>query len=199
MLVSTAIVAHSTRKAQAFDLAITLDASIAYDLGDHGPGANHRRAWQLANTPAADWILIIEDDAIPCPNFHTRLAEALTTAPTPIVSLYLGTGYPLHLVDQAAEAMSHAQAQHKPWLTLPTMNHAVAICIRQPLVADMLHHTDPDQPIDEAIGAWAQSHSVPISYSVPSLVDHRDQPPITAHPDGLGRTRPRRAIAFDCS
>ena len=48
MLVSTAVVAHSTRKADAFDLAIALDASIAYDMGEHGPGVNHRRAWQVA-------------------------------------------------------------------------------------------------------------------------------------------------------
>lgn len=200
MHISTAVVAHTIRKAHAFDLAIALDASVAYDMGEHGPGVNHRRAWELANTSAADWVLVIEDDAVLCSEFRDRLADALATAPTPVASLYLGTGYPLHLVDQAAEAMRHARAQQEPWLTLSTLNHAVAICIQQHLVADMLDHTaDTDLPIDEAIGHWATTTGTLISYSVPSLVDHRDQPPITAHPDGLGRTRARRAIAFDCS
>lgn len=197
MLVSTAIVAHSTRKAQAFDLAITLDASIAYDLGDHGPGANHRRAWQLANTSAADHVLVIEDDAVLCSNFRDRLAALLDSAPTPIVSLYSGTSYPLHLADQAANAATQAEANGHDWFTLPTLNHAVAVCIRQDHVDSMLDHTNGSPlPIDEAIGAWASDHHTAVSYTAPSLVDHADGPTVIDHPDGLGRTLPRRAIRF---
>lgn len=198
MLVSTAIVAHSTRKAQAFDLAITLDASIAYDLGDCGPGVNHRRAWQLANTPAADWVCVIEDDAILCTDFRAQLEQTLSTAPTPVVSLYLGTGYPLHLVEVAQRAADQAASRGEQWITLPTCNHAVALCIRQDLVADMLEHTESSSlPIDEAIGAWARDRRRQISYPVVSLVDHADGPTVIAHPDGIARTRARRAIKFE--
>lgn len=196
-MISTAVVAHSARKAQAFDLAIQLDASVAYDLGEHGPGTNHRRAWELANTSAADWVLVVEDDAVLCTDFRKQLEKLLPTTPTPVVSLYAGTNYPYIKCDMAAHAAAQAEAQGTPWFTMRDMHHAVAICIRQHLVASMLDHTHHSHmPIDEAIGAWAQAHDIKVSYTHPQLVDHADGATITAHPDGITRTRPRKALKF---
>lgn len=197
MLVSTAVVAHSARKHHAYDLAATLDASLAYDpAGTYGPGTNHRRAWQLANTSAAHWIMVVEDDALPCADFINQLAALLPTAPTPVVSLYLGTNYPPHLAPRALRAQAEAARQGEPWLTLATCNHAVALAIRQPLVDHMLANIDTDLPIDEAISDWATQHGHAISYPTISLVDHRDEPTVINHPDGQPRSLPRRAIAY---
>lgn len=193
--VSAVVVAHTARTAHAYPLAQTLGASLVMDDGSLGGRGNHARAWQLHDT-ASDWCLVAEDDAILCTNFMPRLTELLPTAPSPVVSLYLGTGYPLHLVEQAAHAQADAELRGDDWLTLPTMNHAVAIAIRQSLVADMLTCIDLSLPIDEGIGAWARQAGHEVSYPTLSLVDHRDEPTLTQHPDGIGRTRPRRALRF---
>src|SRR5690606_31733722 len=51
------------------------------------------RAWRL-HDPDADWHLVLQDDAILCPNFADRLHATLAQAPTGPVSLYIGTGRP---------------------------------------------------------------------------------------------------------
>ncbi|QZH58865.1 hypothetical protein K1X22_21805 [Mycolicibacterium farcinogenes] len=53
------------------------------------------------------------------------------------------------------------------------------------------------RPIDEAITQWAKKQDIGIAYTVPSLVDHRDEETVTQHPDGITRTRPRRAVRFE--
>lgn len=198
MRVATAVVAHSGRAAHAYDLAATLGASIAMDDGTIGPGHNHLRAWTL--TRHGDWALVIEDDAILATNFTGHLHRLLPTAPTPIVSLYLGTNYPPHLYPAALEADEAARHAGEDWATLPTMNHAVAIAIRGNLVDDMIRTVAPavalDVPIDRAIGDWAAHRDTQISYTCPSLVDHRDEPTLIAHPDGHARSKPRKAIRF---
>lgn len=201
MRTATAIVAHTTRMLDACDLARNLDASIVLDAGQYGPGVNHLRAWALlAADPHADWLIAIEDDAIPCVDFEHQLAALLPTAPTPVVSLYLGTGHPAHLVRHAARMQAQAEARGDDWLTLPTMNHAVAVCIRADLAADMLTHLDGVDwrrlAVDEAIGSWTRDRGHEVSYPTLSLVDHRDDTSLIAHPDGRPRTRPRHAIRF---
>ena len=56
-LLITTSVAHSARKAAAFDLAIALDASVAYDFeGEFGPGESSARVeWRSARTPTGRW------------------------------------------------------------------------------------------------------------------------------------------------
>ncbi|MGP3708500.1 hypothetical protein [Gordonia paraffinivorans] len=195
MIVSTAIVAHHTRKAWATDLAIATDASLALDPGLWGPGHNHRRAWQLANTTAADWILVIEDDAILCTNFTARLHAALETAPTPVVSLYLGTNYPTRYATTTTQAITQADQTGAHWITQPTLNHAVAVAIQQHHVTPMLNHTEhTNKPIDEAITQWMRTNNIRCSYTHPSLVDHRDNDTVI---DGrTPRLLPRKAHRF---
>ncbi|AKJ72561.1 glucosyltransferase [Gordonia phage GMA2] len=202
MSVNYTVVGDTRRKSQALDLVEKLDASLALDShGRWGPGINHLRAWVLGNTLKSDWIAVIEDDAILCDDFVEKVDKLLETAPTDVVSLYLGTGYPRHLVRSAQSAVELAESRGENWLTLHTLNHAVCVLVRQSRVNDMLSVILPRRhhAADEAISEWAQLRGIRISYPTVSLVDHRDEEPIISsskRSDNEKRSLARRAFRF---
>ena len=197
MLYQVAVVGDVRRKAQAFGLAQSLDADLALDTQASGLTANGQRAWTAAAMTNADWTVVLEDDAIPCTDFHTHLTQALTSAPCDVVSLYCGTSYPLQAQDVYRQAITHANQHGDHYLTLPNLWHTVGTAIRTHLVNHMLEHiADSTLPLDEAITTWMQTTGRPVAYTWPSLVDHKDDHTIIDHPDGLGRTMPRKAWRF---
>ncbi|WP_301119799.1 hypothetical protein [Mycolicibacterium fortuitum] len=193
---ATGVVAHIDRAETACHLIETVHAIHArIDDGTIGCEANHRRVWEGVHAWATHcghaWCVVLEDDAVPVPGFNGHLTAALAHAPSPIVSLYLGKGRPGHaqrpirnLVDAGTDT---------PWITAPTLLHAVGVAIRTEHVPAMLDHiAQPPavfEPIDQAIGHWAR-HGVrqPVAYTWPSLVNHADGPTvIDTHPDGKPR------------
>jgi hypothetical protein len=184
------VIAHHKRAEQAWQLAETVGASyVSVDDGSLGAEANHRRVWdRLANNHAgAEFCVALEDDAQPVDNFGDQLDKALAAAPCDVVSLYLGSGHPIHWQPRIQTALT-ADAH---WLTCDHLFHAVAVAIRTELLPLRL---DSRRPIDEAISRWCRTHRHSIAYTVPSLVDHADGPPLITHrADGTTRHRPRRA------
>jgi len=89
-VISYAVVGHVDRLLAATDLAHSLSAVVALDDGSKGAAGNHLAAWELTTTLPAAWAAVLEDDAQPVPGFLTQAAQALTAAPEPVVSLYLG-------------------------------------------------------------------------------------------------------------
>ena len=94
---SIGIVAHQSRTTQAKNLAKQVKADfISIDTGLLGCDDNHttvqNHLWALKD----EWSVILEDDAQPVQDFPDQLTQALTVAPTPIVSLYLGRRRPPH-------------------------------------------------------------------------------------------------------
>lgn len=192
-----AIVAHINRAAMAEQLAAATAARhISYDDGALGCEGNHRQAWQHhVDNPAADWAVVLEDDARPVSGFLSQLDRALEVAPTPIVSLYLGTSRPLGgwqpRIHQTILAIKHTSAC---WITCTHLLHAVGVAIRTPLLASMLEWLPQiPLPIDEAITVWAHHYGHQIGYTWPSLVDHHDGPTLVNHADRKPRDQPRIA------
>lgn len=199
--ISYVVIGDTRRKDRAVDLAHKLNASLALDTdGRWGPTVNHRRGWTLGNTEKCDWVVVIEDDAILCDNFLDNARDALDNAPTPLVSFYLGTSYPAHLVCKAEQMLEKAENEGDDWLQLDTLNHAVCVALRVPLVDSMLDYVaERRRPIDEAITEWAQSMRVKVSYPVISLVNHLDDETIIAQnqrSDRVKRDKPRKAFRF---
>lgn len=199
--ISYVVIGDTRRKEKAINLANKLNASLALDNdGRWGPTVNHCRGWTLGNTEKCDWIVVIEDDAILCNNFLENVAVALENAPTPLVSFYLGTSYPTHLVAKAQAALEKAENQGDEWVLLRTLNHAVCVALRQPLVESMLEYVVSRKlPIDEAITEWAKSLRIQASYPVMSLVDHLDDDTIieqNQRSDSVKRLKPRKAFRF---
>ncbi|QGH79237.1 glycosyltransferase [Mycobacterium phage Flathead] len=170
------IVAHTTRAEQAHQLMETVGAAyMNIDNGALGCENNHRKVWQHLTRHNTNWLVVLEDDAIPCNNFRDQLHAALTAAPTPVVSLYLGRERPREYQQRIAKATD--TTAH--WLTCRRLLHAVGTAIHTDLVPHMLNNLPNGKPIDEAITTWARHQSHTIAYTWPSLVDHADEPSLT--------------------
>lgn len=166
------------------------------DNGRIGCHASHRSTWEWLSEHSGDaeFLLVLEDDAEPVEGFTQQLEQALAVAPTGIVSLYLGTSYPIHWQPRIDLARHNANRVDACWLRTTDVLHAVGVAIRTDLLPSMLEHAPHGVPIDEAITKWAQAHGQEIGYTWPSLLQHSDTPTvISKHADGVERTQPRKA------
>lgn len=144
------------------------------DDGALGCNRNHLKAWTWLQDSPQPWSVVLEDDAVPVEDFRTQLTQALQVAPHPVVSLYLGTGHPIHQQSRIKRALDRAADAH--WLTGTTVNHAVALAIKTELIPQMLPRiTRSNYPIDQAISMWAKH----CAYTLPSLVNHNDHPSLS--------------------
>lgn len=191
---SIAIVAHPSRARMARRLSRQLgDAPIAMDTDGIGAGKNHDRALILADQTEAEWALIVEEDALPIPDFLTHAEAALASAPTPIASLYCGKSRPPQYQARIARALT----TDPHWLLAPTLLHCVCVAIRQDVVTPLLTAIETVRlDADQRIGRGAQRIGIrQIAHSNPSLVQHQDGPTLIAHRDGQPRRTPRVAWA----
>ncbi|MBF6138126.1 hypothetical protein IU501_34725 [Nocardia otitidiscaviarum] len=193
-VVAFGVVAHHARRDAALTLAGGLDAMCSIDDGTLGAEANHRVVWTACAAERADWVCVLEDDAQPVDDFPAQLAVALAVAPSPVVSLYLGTSMSAGLNERIRRALVRADRLDACWVISERMLHAVAICLRADLVRDMLTITRNERrPADQRFERWLRARGLRVAYSVPSLVDHADGPTLIAHPDRLPRRRQRKA------
>lgn len=192
-MIAIGVVAHTTRseQAKALSKAVTADF-ISIDNGLLGCDDNHEHVQHhLANLPAT-WSVILEDDAVPIPDFREQAQAALVMAPSPIVSFYLGRRRPPHWQNRIATALAQAQEVDAHWVVSTHLLHAVGYAIRTELLPSLLQHTTA-RPVDEHIGHWARHYGHTISYTHGSLVDHDDGPTIVQHQDGQPRHPGRKA------
>lgn len=189
-MISWTVVGHTARAIHAASLARNLKAQLVMDDGTLGADANHLRAWAIEPHPNANWVGVLEDDAQPVAGFAEQVDVALAAAPTDIVSLYLGTGRPLRWQERMAHATDQSDEDGAHWITSTHLLHAVAAAIRSELRDDWLSFAHRNtQPIDERMSAWCRARGHLVSYTSPSLVDHRDGPTLVSHRDDT----PRRA------
>lgn len=194
MRVGIGIVAHHARLQMAERLSRSIKADvISIDPGTIGAGSNHRRVWAELSTYDTDWSVVLEDDALPVPDFRDQLTAALAAAPTAIVSGYLGQLRPPRVQPQISEVIARAYSTGSHWITANDLFHAVGVAVRTELLDDMLTRLRADMPIDQAIGNWARKRGHEIAYCWPSLVDHADTETLIQHPDGHPRTPGRVA------
>lgn len=188
-MLTIGIVAHTSRRERALALRDQVQADyISIDDGTLGCSGNHHHvAHHLAGIPST-WTAILEDDALPVPNFRQQLQLALPMSPSPIVSAYLGKQRPPHWQPKIRKALTRSGDTN--WLIATHLLHAVAYCIRTDLLPSLLaHHSDLDS--DQHISNWAQTYGHTVAYTMPSLADHADLPTTTGHKDGHPR-RPGR-------
>jgi len=185
------IVGHVSRSDEAYALmAATGAVYMSLDNGNLGCSGNHFRVWRhLAErwAPHVGYLVVLEDDAVPCENFTDQLAAALALQFSPIVSLYLGRQRPPHLQYMIGPATKRADQRDASWIVSRHVLHAVGLAVRADLVADMLAHLDRELPIDDAIDEWANRHRYRVAYTWPSIVDHADGETLLKHPDGIAR------------
>lgn len=199
------VVAHTARMSYADALANKVDAQfISFDDGMLGATKNHIKVWTNLLAQGADWLVVLEDDAVPVDDFRYQVTQALINAPTEIVGLYLGTGYPKAWQRFIKKGLADAKAYPDAnYLVSSHILHGVGTAIKASLVDDMLRMVgwmSPEEkkwPVDEQITHWARMRAHKVCYTVPSLVDHLDGPStISDRHDGDDRESPRKAWQF---
>ena len=196
------IAAHEDRIVNAHNLSHAVWADhVSVDDGTLGCEGNHRKVWRAISDIAQpdEWCVVLEDDAIPVPDFRRQAEAALAVAPATVVSFYLGRINPVHWQGFIEKAVSQADSVDACWITSDTTLHAVGIAIRTPkLVNAMLKRTSEyARPIDERITMWCRNFGHPTAYTHPSLVDHADGDPVIAQRrDGTVRTPGRVAWSY---
>lgn len=204
------IVAHRARLSYAETLADKVGASVlSVDDGLMGCTRHHIKVWTNLVQHGGDWLVVLEDDAVPVDGFREQLEMALDNSPpnrhgerAGIVSLYLGTGFPRAWQRFIKKAITEEKDAN--YVVSSHLLHAVGTAIRLELVNDMLRFVawmSQDQrqwPIDEQITHWARMRGHLVAYTRPSLVDHMDGPSLVAHPDGQGREGKRVAYEVGC-
>lgn len=193
MRVSFSVMAHPERSAEVGMLLSALGGAagrIPVSWDDEGPASgnadrvwrNARRAWEMYD-PAADWHVLLQDDAMPCPDFLIGFAEALAELPCKpsVVSPYLGRG---RLVsnrwDRLAERADEAGAT---WIRTTKVMWGVSLAVPVKAIPAMIGFADRRQgiPDDMRVAGWAERGGFDVWYPWPSLIDHRPVPSLTKH------------------
>jgi len=186
------IVAHHKRKAVAEDLAIRVAADVI-ELDVTTPTGPRNGAYRCTLNhldcleallgcveSAQEWVVVLEDDAMPVADFRFHVERAVTHAPSELVGLYIGTGNPSGEVQrQIRAALEHAGA----WLAGDFFISAVGYAVKAHVVNDLIECTDIHQwPLTMEwpmrVTKWAQKRGYDVSYTHPSLVDHADTPSV---------------------
>jgi len=195
------VVAHPKRREWITELCKAgIPDLIQEDRSNFGASLNHHMALRRAQDLAHDsWLVVLEDDCLPVEGFRDQLAQALEVAPSPVVSLYAGTGYPAQYQARFTQAVESEAC----WLLHRQLRHAVGYALAPGISASVIlgmeFFINRRFAPDDAISAWAASHGHPVAYTNPSLVDHRDTATIIdvrmhlGHPTSPGRKRPRKA------
>jgi len=146
-----------------------------------------RRAW-LAIDKSAEYGLVIQDDAIVCDNFHER-AEALLDGDF-VYSFFAG-----HLL---ATRVRHAINRKKRYVESGQIFNEIALCMRTSHIDGMVRFCDErEAQTDQDISKWARACRIKIRYTIPSLIDHRDEESLfQKNYNRPAWSRPRKAVVY---
>lgn len=132
------------------------------------------RRSMLAFDPDADWHLVVQDDAVLCPDFLPAVEAALSHVPERPVSFYTGRVRPY--AASIKTAVTRARAAGKPWLAMRGPHWGVAVAIPTHLIEDMIEWCDQQVGVpnyDRRMEKYFTRREILCWHSIPSLVDHR--------------------------
>lgn len=183
------VVGHHQRRDMATRLADMLGAHLLIDEEDHGANWNHRRAIEWASQQEYR-VVILEDDALPLPDFTQGVNEWLARFPDNLISFYLGTGRPPQYQQHIAASLIDADRRRAAHITMDRLIHGV--CYSPPVsgLSRIMQNWNRTKAADYAVG---DALGGKVIYPCYSLVDHADGVTVEQHPDNQPRIERRRA------
>jgi hypothetical protein len=187
--VSAAIMAHPDRTDQVRELITMLKRPVPIHWDEEGPPSGNgdrvwrqaRATWELAD-PRADYHVLIQDDAVPCPDLLAGLERALEHVPPDVlVSPYLGKGGMTRT--RWAPIAAAADEAGASWVRSHKLMWGVCIAAPVHLLPEMIEWCDKRArvPDDMRVSGWFELMGHDVWYTWPSLVDHRSVPSLTKH------------------
>lgn len=185
--------AHPARAGFVSELVEQLDRQAVVVWDERGDRWDTGRRALLEHDPDATHHLVIQDDAIPCRDLVTGVEKALAYVPAGSpMCLYLGKVKPFRrVVEPAAREAGESGAS---WLVMKETYWGPGIVLPTSQIADVVGWGDQHPNLanyDRRVGRWYLSRSVPVWYTWPSLVEHRDSPSLVK-----GRAGGRHAHSF---
>lgn len=189
MKISASIMAHPERAESVNSLLGALDRPVPVYWDPEGnPSGNADRVWRVARAawsmfdPGAERHVLLQDDAVPCPDLLAGLELALDHVPDDVpVSLYLGAG---RTVPMRWEWLAHrADVVGASWVRGHRIMWGVGLVVPTALIPKMIDDCDRRSgvPDDMRVSGWFSRRRVDTWYTWPSLVDHRGVPSLTKH------------------
>lgn len=193
-MISAALMCHPSRERFVAELTEQLpSAEVVWDQ-DNDRWSTGRRSL-LAFDPAAELHVVVQDDALICPDFLAGAEVAASVAGERPVALYTGKVRP-H-AQTVTPAVRYARKAGIPWLAMEGPWWGVAIVLPTSLIPSLVKWCD-EHPrtanYDRRIAHYFTAQRIDCWYTIPSLVDHR---PVAENPSLVrGRTGNRQAHWF---
>jgi len=198
-MVNIGVMAHPSRTEQFGPLVREIYAdAIWIDVEGVGESANGDRTWGSLMHREDYWSVVLQDDALPVPNFRDVVHEALEQSPDALVGLYVGTCQPRRA--QVETAVELANATDASWLRADALLWGVGVAMPTHLIPRFLswgnsRQVGHDAKYDTRLGLFAKRIGLPIRYTWPSLVDHADLPSLVKK-SRPARVAPCRRVAY---
>lgn len=209
-MISVAVMAHRAREELVLDLVQSIDSDVVEVAWDerNNEWDTARRALLLGTKYIARYHVVLQDDALVCRDLVAGLDRALTRLDLPdairpprnaAISLYFGAAKPYTgRVARTARAADEAGAS---WITLPQLHWGVGLVIPTERLEEVIALGDRTHVLeyDRRLSTVFRKLGMPVWYTWPSLVDHRDEPSLLRGHDRDEHRRAHRFIGADCS
>lgn len=169
--------AHPKREAEATALYNQLKdtgfikTSIVYDEKNEEWDTGKRSLQDFH--PDAMWHIVLQDDAVLPPNFHETVCSLLRHADFTLTSFYVGQCRPFP--QRVNRAVGRAIRSKSTWLEARSLYWGVGVAIPTNQINDVLEGVkDCDLPYDQRLGFYYDKNNMPVRYTLPSIVDHKD-------------------------
>ncbi|RFU41869.1 hypothetical protein DZF91_09445 [Actinomadura logoneensis] len=157
-------------------------------LGPPSPLRTAKRAWAEIEDGATHH-LVLQDDAVPTPDFARHLHEAVTALPAHGIAMYSHWDSPhnSYLTRRAAVAdRAYAPLSSTEWT--PTQGFVLPVDLARRLAAFLADMPDEAQDDDEMVVIFCREQGIPVVATVPHLLDHGHETTIVGHHGRLHAT-----------
>jgi hypothetical protein len=143
-------------------------ADVVADPERKGAWATARRCWEKGLANGADWIIVLNDDALPCEDFREVATKALAArSPNDPVCFFTALPDAVHLL----AGIDHWYTTHDDFI-------GVGCALHRDVIPEFLAWVDANPGVndftdDGRVNLWAMATRRLIYTTVPSLVDHQ--------------------------